>query len=59
MIKLLLFGLLCSLGYGLMRALGRTGSGAPRSKPPTIDRSRVVEADFEEVEDRSPEGGPP
>ena len=51
MIKLLLFGLLCGLGYQLIRTVGR-----PRRKPPQVadrgfDRSRAVDAQFEEVGD--------
>ena len=59
MIKLLLFGLLCSLGYSLLRALGRPGGDAEVKSGPPIDRSRVVEAEFEEVQDRSGGGRAP
>jgi hypothetical protein len=54
MIKLLLFLLLCSLGYQLVRSIRRS--------PPTTDRrdegrhidpSRAVDAQFEDIDDAS------
>ena len=59
LIKLLLFGLLCSLGYRLVRAFGRPGGDAAVRSRPNIDRSHVVEAEFEEVDGRPGEGEAP
>lgn len=57
MIKLLLLILLCTLGYYLIRSL-RPGPPSVRGKPrhdaSHIDPARVVDAQFEDVE----QGGP-
>lgn len=47
MIKLLLFALLCSLGYRLVRAVGPWRRPPPPSAP--VDGRRAVEAEFEEL----------
>ena len=59
MIKLVLFALLCGFGYRLVRSVSRGGL-APPERPPkrAVDRSRAVEAQFEEV-DRDDGPGPP
>ncbi|MCY3739217.1 MAG: hypothetical protein OXG13_22665 [Gemmatimonadaceae bacterium] len=59
MIKLLLFGLLCGLGYRLIRSIGRSGADDGERARAPLDRRRVVEAEFEDAADRSSkEGGP-
>lgn len=52
MIKLLLFGLLCGLGYQLVRAFGRPARRRQDEPSPPDDRARMraVEAEFEEIE---------
>ena len=56
MIKLLLFFLLCSLGYQLARSLRRPRDMGSRDRDGNhIDPSRAVEAQFEAV-DVSDEG---
>jgi hypothetical protein len=53
MIKLLLFFLLCSLGYQLVRSLRRspTTGGNDRREGRQIDPSRAVDAQFEDIEE--------
>ena len=54
MIKLLLFLLLCSLGYQLVRSIRRSPSttdGSDGDDILHIDPSRAVDAKYEDVED--------
>jgi hypothetical protein len=53
MIKLLLFLLLCSLGYQLVRSLrgSSTTVRGDRREGPRIDPPRAVDAQFEDIED--------
>lgn len=53
MMKLMLFLLLCSLGYQLVRSLRRpsTTVRGDRHQGPRIDPSRAVDAQFEDIED--------
>lgn len=58
MIKLVLFVLLCGLGYRIVRSVNRGGLTPPERPPKrAVDRTRAVEAQFEEV-DRDEGSGP-
>ncbi|MFP6589434.1 MAG: hypothetical protein VCE12_02815 [Candidatus Latescibacterota bacterium] len=54
MIKLLLFLLLCSLGYQLVRSIRRAPPTTDRrDEGRRIDPSRAVDAQFEDIDDAS------